>query len=536
MRNLKTRTQKQSFLEGALILIAANILIKLIGALFKIPLKNLIGADGMGIYNTAYTPYAFLLTLSTVGIPVAVSRMTAQAEALGRERELRRIFGVSVGLSAAVGGVLSVILLLAARPFTEAIPNTRALYAVMMFAPALLFASIVSAFRGFYQGLSNMVPTALSQLVESVSRLLLGYTLAYLAISRGSSVETAAAAAILGVSLSTLLSLFYLLIREKLRGTVKKLPGSREGKRRNIARTLSRIAFPITLASGLTSLTGFIDMFVIQNRLQIIGYTEQGASTLYGIYETMCVSLINLPQTLVAAVTVSLIPMLSASLAQHDVVRSRRAVDSALRLTAFMAFPCTVAFLALPEPLLMLLFREDTAEAAGLLRILAPATVFISFVSVTNAILQAAGKERLSLYSMLIGSIVKLVVNYILVGSPEFGIAGAPISTVICYTVILILNLIFLLRMPEAAPKKWLSILKPGLAAVLMGVFIYLLYPWLSAGIGPKVAVILMMILGAVFYGAALLTLHGIYREDVLMFPKGEKIANFLKLSKENEI
>ena len=534
MKKFRTRSQKQSFLEGALILMLANVIIKLIGAVFKIPLKNLIGGDGMGIYNTAYTPYAFLLTIATAGIPVAVSRMVAEANALGRTGEIKRIFHISLVTSVVVGAVLSTGMFLFAKPFVESIPNTRALYSVMTFAPALFFGSVVSAYRGYYQGMSNMYPTAISQVVEAISRLIFGYAFAYFAIKLGYSVEIAAAATILGVVVSTIAGMAYMLIREAVCGTIKKLPFGTSKSKRDIGRQLRNIAIPITIASGVMSLTNFIDMYVIQNRLQTIGYTEQGASTLYGIYETMCVSMMNLPQTLIAAVTVSLVPMIASSVAQANQRRAQRTVESSLRLVSLMAFPCAVGLFVLTEPVLSLLFSEDVATAAPLLRTLTLGTVFISFVSITNAILQAMGRERISLYSMLVGSIIKLVVNYTLIGIPSVGIAGAPIGTVLCYAVIMVVNFVIIIRSPQVAPHKWGSILKPALASAVMGVFILLLYPWLSSVMGTTLATLSMICMGAALYVVTLIAVRGFYREDIVMLPKGEKIADFLRLPKEN--
>jgi len=527
-------SRKQSFLEGALILMAANLVIKLIGAIFKIPLKNLIGADGMGIYNTAYTPYAFLLTVATAGIPVAVSRMVAEAAARGESGEIRRIFRVSTSVCLVVGAALCAVLFFLAEPFVNSIPNTRALPAVQAFAPALFFCSVMSAYRGYYQGMSNMVPTAMSQLVEAVARLIFGYAFAWLAVRMGHPVETAAAATILGVVLSTAAGMLYMLLREARHKTLHSLPSAARTPKKQVAGDLLRIALPITVASGVVTMTNFIDMYVIQNRLQAIGYTEQGASTLYGIYETMCVALMNLPQTLIAAITVSLVPMIAAAVVQDNSRRARQTVESSMRLVSLMAFPCTVGLLTLTEPILSLLFHEDVAAAVPLLKTLAIGTVFMSFVSITNAILQAMGRERLSLWSMLAGSLVKLIVNYVLIGTPEIGIHGAPIGTVLCYLVIMLINLVAVLRSPQVAPKRWGSILKPALAAALMGAFLLLTHPWLSARLGSSISTLLLIAAGAGLYFLTLFAVRGVYREDIRMLPKGEKIADFLKLPKEN--
>lgn len=529
MKKLKS-IQKQSFLQGALILMLANIVIKLIGAVYKIPLKNLIGGDGMGLYTTAYTPYALLLTIATAGIPVAVSRMVAEAGALGKTSEIKRIFKISLNVSIIMGAVLAAAMFAFAKPFVESIPNTRALYSVMVFAPALFFGSLVSAYRGYYQGMSNMYPTAVSQVIEAVFRLVFGYAFAYITIKLGYSVEIAAAAAIAGVVLSTIAGALYMVIRMGVGGEIKKLPPSNSKPKKEVASQLQKIAIPITISSAVISLTNFIDMIVIQNRLQTIGYTEKGASTLYGIYETMCISMMNLPQTLIAAVTVSLIPIIAASITQGNINRAKRTVESAMRLVSLMAFPCAVGLIVLTEPILSLLFNEDVLTAAPLLRSLAVSTIFMSFVALTSAILQSIGRERTALYSMLIGSGVKLIVNYILIGIPSVGISGAPVGTVLCYTVIMCINLIIVAGSKQAAPQKWMSILKPAAAALVMGIFVYLVYPWLSSNMNMAVSTLLMICAGALLYIITLVAIGGFYREDIEMLPKGKKIANLLKL------
>ncbi len=273
--------------------------------------------------------------------------------------------------------------------------------------------------------------------------------------SLGYSVEIAAAATILGVVVSTVAGMIYMLIREAVAGTIKKLPPSNAKPKREIGRQLRNIAIPITIASGVMSLTNFIDMYVIQNRLQTIGYSEQGASTLYGIYETMCVSMMNLPQTLIAAVTVSLVPMIAASVAQSNQHRAQRTVESSLRLVSLMAFPCAIGLFVLTEPILSPAVQRGRCDRRAAFADFDAGDGVHFFVSITNAILQAMGKERVSLYSMLVGSVIKLSVNYFLIGMPAVGIAGAPIGTVLCYAVIMVVNLVIIIRSPQVAPRKW---------------------------------------------------------------------------------
>ncbi len=529
MKAKNASARRQNFLEGAMILIIANVVIKLIGAIYKIPLKNLIGADGMGIYNTAYMPFAFLLNIAAAGVPVATSRMVAEAVATGRGEQAKRIFRITMGVMLALGTALTLVQLLIARPFVEAIPNTRALTTALVFAPALLFSAAASAYRGFYQGMRNMYPTAISQTIEAAVKLLVGYGFAYLAISRGASVEYAAAAAAGGVVVSTAFSALYLVLRTSFGGDVRALRGGESEGRGALTGKLCAIAVPVAVASSVMSLTNIIDMYIIQSRLQAIGYTESGASALYGIYETMGVSIMNMPQMLIVALTVSLIPVISASLATNGREQAVRTTESGLRLTALIAFPCAAGLFVLTGPLLALLFKEDVLTATPILRMMSVSTVFVCFLSITNAVLQAIGKERMSLWSMVVGAAVKLAVNYILIGIPSVGIYGAPIGTAVSYLGIVVFNLIVIQR-SRVAPKRWGSILKPVFASAIMGAAVYFLYPFVENVLGGKIAAFAAVLFGVVVYVVILLVIRGIYREDIEMLPKGKKIANFLKL------
>lgn len=521
--------RRQSFLEGAIILIVANLVIKLVGAIYKIPLKNLIGADGMGIYNTAYMPYAFLLNIAAAGIPVATSRMVAEATALGRSVQTKRVFNITMTVMLVLGAVLCAILMLIARPFVEGIPNTRAYTSVMLFAPALFFSSIASAYRGYYQGMSNMYPTAISQTLEAIVKLVVGYGFAYIAIRSGASIEIAAAAAVGGIVVSTAISALYLMVKTWLGKPFSNMQSGISERRAKLAKTLASIAIPVAIASSIMSLTNIIDMYIIQSRLQAIGYTESGASALYGIYETMCVSIMNLPQTLIASLTVSLIPIISGSIAKGNRETAVRTTESSLRLTSLIAFPCAAGIFALTAQILGLLFTEDVQTATPLLRMMSFSTVFICFVSITNGILQAIGRERISLWSMFFGAAVKLIVNYTLIGIPTIGIYGAPIGTLVSFAGITIFNIIVIQR-SHVAPRRWGSILKPALSAVIMAALVWIIYPPIESFVGMKLAALISIAVGAAAYFAILYAIHGIYREDITMLPKGEKIADFLKI------
>jgi len=524
--------QKQTFLQGALILIIANGFVKVIGAIFKIPLDNLIGADGMGLFTVAYNLYSAMFVLSTAGLPVAVSRMVAESNAMGKAREVRLILRISFAVFVGVGAVCAVGMFLGAGAFVRSIPNTRALYAVICAAPAIFFVAVMSVFRGYYQGLSNMIPTAVSQIIEALCKLVLGYGFAYLVLQAGYGVEYAAAGAILGITMGSVFGSIFLVFRYKRTKTVLRDCNTECAGAYAILKKLIGIAVPITLGSAVLSITNFIDMYVVLGRLQTIGFSEMLANTLYGAYSVKAVSLMSMPQTLITALSVSLIPAIASAYATKLKQKAADTSESAMRITLLIAFPCAVGIGVMANPILHFLFHntDEISIAAPLLRMLSPAIVLIALVSVTNAILQAVGKERVAVFSMLAGGVVKLIVNYTLIGMPEINISGAPIGTVACYLTIAVINFIVLKNHTEVFPKRWFSLLKPGIAAGIMGVFAFICSNILSGMFGDTSVLLLTILLSALLYLVLMLLLRGIYKEDILMLPKGEKIADILHL------
>ena len=521
----------QSFAVGALVLMIASIATKVIGAVFKIPLTNLIGADGMGVFSIAYTIYSTLFVISTAGLPIAISKMVAEANAVGNQKRIKSILKVSLLSFSVIGILASLIMAVFAKPLTVLVSNTMAYYAVLAIAPSLFFVSIVSIIRGFYQGLSDMVPTAVSQVLESVGKLGFGLLFAYILQSRGYSFEICAAGAILGVTLGTLMSALYLFAI-----VIKKIREYRNVRADSpfipLAKSIVKMAVPVTVGSAVLSLTNLIDMFLVMSRLQFAaGFSEIMANKLYGAY-SMSVTLYNLPQTFVVAISVSIIPAISTYIAMKNREKTAETIGTAFKLASMIAFPAGVGFLILSKPILNLLYYsrpEDVAIATPLLSYLGIAVMFIALVSLSNSVLQAIGKINVPVGTMLIGGAVKIAANYILVGNPGININGAPIGTMCCYGVIATLNIIVIKKhYRELSVSK--MFMKTFISAVVMGIFAYLTIDPISAMIGAKLGIV-SVISGCVFiYFLTLLATGGFTKEDILMMPKGEKLVKILKL------
>jgi len=530
---VEKKQRSKSFIESTFVLVLANAIVKVIGACFSIPLTNLIGGDGNGIFTVAYYIYTAMYVIATAGLPVAVSKMVAEANALGRAKQVRQTFRVALLTFLVIGSVGTGVMMLGARFFTRIIGNTMAYQAVLAIAPSIFFVSVVSAIRGYYQGLSDMVPTAFSQLIEALGKLGFGLLLTWVLIEKGYPLETVVAGSISGVTIGTVLSALYMIAVRARDKRVLDNSGDTGvlTQPKDTFKKLVNIAVPVTIGSSVMSLTNLIDMGVVMNRLQDAGMTEVEANFIYGCY-SMAVKLFNLPQTLIVAISISVIPTIAAAYIRKNIPLANRTTETAFRLTALMAMPCAVGLAVLAEPILGLLYfniPDEVAIAAPLLRIISPAVLMVGLVSVVNALLQGMGRERIPVITMLCGGVVKLVANYIMVGNPAINIHGAPVSTTLCYSTIAILGMIVIHR--QGIRISYFRVFgKPLISAAVMGVFAWLAFGPVSALLGAKLGCLVTVGLSAVIYLLMLIATKALPKEDVLMMPKGAKIAKLLRI------
>lgn len=520
--------RRSSFVEGALILGVSGVVTRLIGAFFKIPLGNLLGGSGMGAFTVAYQIYSALFLLSTAGLPVAISKMVAEARGRGCPGEGKRIFRVALGTFSLVGLLLSAGLWVASPQVAALVGSPQAAPAVRAVAPSLFLVSIAAVIRGYHQGLGDMVPTAVSQVLEAVGKLVVGYGAAVILLNRGCSPAQASAGAIGGVMVGSLLGCLYLLLhpREEEEG----IGGRGLSAGRCLVRLLA-ISLPVMAGSLVLSLSNLMDMAIVMNRLQDIGFSQQASGGLYGTYN-MVTTLFHLPQTLITALGVSLIPPLSGALSRKNRMLARRLSDSALEFAALLSLPAGVGFCLLGRPLLELIYfarPQDCALGAPLLVILGPGVFFVAMTTMTNAILQAMGRVRTPVYTLAAGALCKLGVTYVLTGKPTVHIGGAPWGTVCCYGLITLLNLRALYR--AGMGVSWDKVFfRPALAAGLMGAFLVFLRLPVEGALGPRWGFAALTLSGAAFYGLMLLAVGALPREDILLLPGGKNLAKVLRL------
>lgn len=534
------KEKKQSFLGGAAILAAAVAAVKIIGAVYKIPLGNIIGDEGKAHFTVAYNIYNLLLTISTAGLPLAISKLTSEAHALGRENEKRKIFRTAIWLFFALGACFSLLMYFGAEQLAAFMVDDLAFWSIRALAPAVFCVCLLACMRGYTQGQGNMKPTAISQVLEALCKLGFGLSLAWYFLKLGYGVEISAAGAILGVTIGTVMSMLFLvfyLVTHRDRQPSSDVPESSG----TLMKKVLLIGVPITLSNSAMSIITLIDSKIVLGRLEAISSAlTETPTALYGQY-TFGMDLINLPPSFVYPVTMSLIPFAAAAMARKDNAEASRIISSAFRLIAILAIPAGVGLSVLSGPILRMLYpaQAEAAAAAGPhLQVLGIACIFICLMTLTNAILQSYGHERIPICTMVAGGVVKIVMNYVLVGNPAINIHGAPISTLCCYLVISGLNLFFVWKYSPEKPRYLQLFTKPVVASVVMGAM-----AWAGYGLTLRVlnggeyaygasAVSTLVGIGAgvVVYFILVIALRILRAEDLRSIPKGAKIASILHL------
>lgn len=586
-----------TFFGGAAILAMGILVVKVIGLFYKIPLVNIIGSEGSADFNNAYNIYSVLLTISTAGLPVAVSKMVSEANALGRQNQVHKVFRLSLAAFLTLGVVSFLIMYFGSEQLAGMMHDSLAAAGIRALAPAVICVGCLSAFRGYAQGHGNMTPTAVSQILEALCKLVIGLGLAYWLVRAGQPSHVAAAGAITGVTVGTILALAYMIFNfVSTRMREEKDTQDAPDSARRILSTLMKIAIPITISSSMVGIVTVIDSALVQGQIQKVlisdpdswalyqqvvdfvpleaardawqqavssGAAAEAVSQLYGAVELAAenisrslygnysgaLTIYNLPLSLMAAITASVIAAVSAALARRDRRGAARIIGSALRITALLAFPMGVGLFVLGTPIIRLIFPELDASVAGpLLSTLGIASIFVCLMLVCNSVLQAHGFINLPVVIMALGGVVKIVTNYNLVAVPTIGISGAPVGNVLCFGLCMVLDLVVIARVIHGRPDYLPLLAKPAAAAGVMGLGAWAVYGLLSkllsyeevtqAGetiqtlgkTGNGIAVMGAILIAVIIYAVLVVALRAISREDLSLMPKGDKIAKILRL------
>ena len=622
-RRVARTSKPNTFFGGAAILAVGILVVKLIGMFYKIPLLNIIGEQGSADFNNAYNIYSVLLTISTAGLPVAVSKLVSEADALGRRNQVRRTFRLALALFLILGVLSFLVMFFGSEQLAGLMNDSMAAPGIRALAPAVICVGCLSAFRGYAQGHGSMTPTAVSQIIEALCKLTVGLGLAYWLVGHGADASHAAAGAITGVTVGTIVALAYMLMNFLItRSQEPQLADDRPDEPATILKHLLMIAVPITISSSMVGIVTVIDTSLVQGQLQrallenqdtwtlyqdFVDFTSlkealsawqaalpdgsavsmslldqyaaqaealrdqqsaltdlQSASlelhaalenisrTLYGNYSG-ALNIYNLPTSLMAAVTAAVIPAVSGALARRDRRGAGRITGSALRISALAACPMAVGLFVLGEPIMALIFPNLNPQLAGPLRsTLGLATLFVCMMLVCNSILQAHGFVSLPVIIMVAGGVVKIITNYNVVIQPTIGIYGAPMGNILCFALCMTLDLVVMSRVIPRRPKYIQVFAKPLAASALMGLGAWAVHGLMSklfeaTGIfmsadpvthevlglsrtGNAAATLLAILVAVVIYGVLVIALRAITKDDLMLMPKGEKIARMFHL------
>ncbi|MGN0999554.1 MAG: oligosaccharide flippase family protein [Faecousia sp.] len=529
--------KKQTFLHGTALLAMATAIVKVIGALYKIPLNAIIGPQGFSYYMSAYEIYTVLLMISTAGLPVAMSRMISEAGALGSYRQMRKIYSVCRAIFLGMGLAGSLLMTVFCKQLAAFLEQPDAWIAIACLGPSCFLICLMSTYRGFFQGQGNMLPTSISQVMEAVCKLVAGMAAALLLLHFTQSIPHAAGGAILGVTFSCLLSSVYL--GHRFRKAYRELPDSGESvsSGKAVAKALLAIAVPITIGSAGMQILNILQTRIYMSQLLgTIGVTQDQADTMKGIYN-MTQTIFNMPCAFITPITISVLPAITAQLTRGDHRAVKATEESAVRITGLIAAPCALGLFLLSEPVTALLggySGENLVLSSRLMSVLGLCVFFNSIMLVTTAIMQAHGHATTPVINLFIGGIVAVATVYMLTGNPNIGIVGAPMGTLLCNICVTILNLFSMGKVIQNPPRVVRNVLRSLLAAVVMGAAAYGTWQGLIALLGRDMSRVIAcgvpILVGVVVYVVAAVKLKAITREDCLLLPKGEKIAKMLHL------
>jgi stage V sporulation protein B len=572
-----------SFAKGAFIITLGMLAVKFFGAIFKIPLMSILGGEGSAYFVGAYNFYSPIYALSTAGLPIAISKLVAENAALGRFRDVRKIRKVSIPIFLVTGTIGFLLVAIGSFIYAKVSKAPDAVYSVIMLAPALLFSCLMSSHRGYYEGLRNMTPTAVSEVIESLGKIIFGLSLSYLTIwlgsreyqkkgtifgvhyenivqAKGKILAFASAAAILGVAISAAVAFLYISMRYKIKGdsiTNEELANAPRPKRfRDILREIIKISLPVGFGAIVMNLAGVIDSVLIQRRLaHVVANSLDKLKNIYGalipqealirnnvhLFLSGCFGFTStiamfLP-TIAMGLAVSTLPSVTTAWTLGDKKNIRKSIEKILKITSIISIPMGFGISSLALPILDLIYNTlHSGEHVGeifigsqIMTVSGIGAIFIAFSMPICSMLQAIGRADLPLKILSVGVLIKIFLNYILVGIPEINIQGAAVGTLVCYIFVFTLSLIALCRNTKIKINFMSIFIKPCVAGIVCAFSANLFYKILYKIINLKLTTILSIILSAIVYFIMIFLLKIITKQELESDRRTKKFSKIFK-------
>ena len=535
------------FVRQAAILAAVGILARLLGFLYRIPLTDLIGDEGNGIYTIGYNVYNFFLIVSSAGLPAAISKLVSEKRAIGRHDEAHRIFTVALTLSASIGIALTAVIFFFAPQITAMLGTEEAYLALQMLAPTVFIFAIMATIRGYFQGMSSTVPTAISQLIEQIFNAIFSIVLAHAmfnyAMRQGhQAVIYGAAGGTAGTTMGAIagfivISGLYFIARPDILRTRRNawLRAKSRGKHLNdekrslVARKIIITSSTIIAGTAIFSTVNIIDAWLVIDRLTVAGFEESRALELLGQLGGKFNPITNLPAAISSSLALVLIPAIATAKQLGNKKDVHIKVNAAFRAAMLLTIPIAFGLGVLGPQIVTLLFPSHP-DGGTLFIIGFPSVIFLAFSQISTGVLQAIGKISIPIIAALIGAIVKIVAGYFLISHPAINIYGAIIGTTICYLIAAWINVHFLCKHTGTRLDFVGMVAKPTFASIAMAMACFtvyhLVYSFLPSNAISATAAVFA---GISVYTAFMIFIRGFNEEDIHILPKGERLANVLK-------
>lgn len=533
MGSSKKNAGKNIIVQGS-ILAVASIIVRLIGIVYRIPLTNIVGNEGMGYYGFAFEVYQFLVILSTSAIPVAVSKLTASRVARHQYKNAQSIFKCSIIFAAVLSGTLALFTFVGARwisivmfgGITEVAPALRVL------APTVFVCAVMGVFRGYTQGLGNMAPTAFSQIVEQLFNAVVSVAAAAILISKGAAFG--AAGGTLGTLMGAVSSLIFLYFvystyRPQLVRRMKKDPTQRTLDNKEIYRMIGLTIVPLVLTSTIYQISSLLDSALFSNILKAIGYQSSFISSLYGIYSSKYQLLINLPLGITSALSVAMMPGIAGAIAlkRHEQVREQ--MDTVIRVTMLIAVPCAVGVAVMGGPIMQMLFRDATTLPGRMLIVGAVTIIFYALSTLTSTILQASNHMRIPVINAGISLGIHILFTVVLLAFADLHIFALIYGNIIFSFCMCVLNLRSLAKLVDYRLDIVRMCGSTAVASAIMGALSFFVYKGCIFLIHSNTLSTLIAVLTAVLvYGVVMVLTRGVTEEELYLFPKGDAIVRLL--------
>lgn len=543
---MAVRSEKKSsnFIVQGGILATAGIVTRLIGMIYRIPVTNIIGDKGNGYYASAYYVYNIMLLISSYSLPLAVSKVVSARLSKNQYHNAVRVFRGGLMFAAMTGGAACLAVFFGADFFARFLNEPLSAIALRIFAPTLLVVAVMGVFRGYFQGMGTMVPTAFSQIIEQIvnavisiiaAKALFDYGRKVSALLRNEDLAPAygAAGSTLGTSIGAFMALLFLVVLFLfLSGRIRRRFDNDNSRYVESYGAVFRIilltVFPVVLSTAIYNINDILDNYIFNHFMTVNGLGAE-KTAIWGIYTGKAKLLLNVPIALSNAMSASTVPALASCIAADNMRGARRKVSVAMRFTMIISFPCAVGLLVLAEPIVSILFKGDPAMAAALIRSAAVTVIFYSLSTLTNGMLQGIGRMIVPVINAAISLILHITVLVFLMSKFKMGIYAVVISTIVFSLSMSILNGYGLKLCLKYRQEYIATFAIPLASSLVMGVVIFVLDKLLNTVLGNLVTTLLSILLGTVVYFICILRFGGVREEEIYEVPLGGKIVRVAK-------